>query len=479
MAAFSAYLEENLLTLLVFDKQRFKVIRGTVDTIMFSGFNREIATRAYTYIDKYGKPPADHIADLIEDKLTSDNKREVRAYKDILSGLNDLKENINAEYVINKLEDFVKRQSLRSVAVELAKALQRDTEDSLDEAESLIKNATTSRLKVFDPGLRMSNIGRALSFLDMTTYAFPTGIPEFDKRGFGPTRKEMYLYMADAKSGKSWHVGHLAKIAVMNGLRVVHITLEMSEEKVSQRYVQAFFAVAKRGDPIVIQKFKRLKKGGFEFYDKEIKPKLHLDSPNIRRKLERKMKRFQKRVLDNIIIKQFPTGKLTIGQLEAYLDNLETNEKFIPDLLVVDYPDLMDLQAGKSGQYRHGLAEIYKNLRGIAVARNLALAVPTQTNRAGSGAKFVGRKNVSEAYSKIADADVVLTYSQTDLEKKLHLARLSVVAGRNDEDNITVVLSQNYTMGQYVVDSVLMSKDYWQIVGAGQESSDDDYDDED
>lgn len=479
MAAFTAYLEENLLTLLVFDAQRFKVVRGTVDPIMFSGFNRELATRAYAYIDKYGKPPADHIADLIEDKLSSDNKREVRAYKDILSGLNDLKETINAEYVINKLEDFVKRQSLRSVAVDLAKALQRDTEESLEEAESLIANATTTRLKVFDPGLRMSDTDRALAFLDMDGYAFPTGIPEFDKRGFGPTRKEMYLYIADAKTGKTWHMNHLAKVAVMNGLRTVHITLEMSEEKNAQRYIQAFFAVAKRADPIIIQKFKRLKNGGFEFYDKKIKPKLHLDDPNIRRKLKKKMKPFQNRVLDNIIIKQFPTGKLTVKQLEAYLDNLETNEKFVPDLLIVDYPDLMDLQAGKGGDRRHGLAEVYKNLRGVAVARNMALAVPTQSNRAGSGAKFVGRKNVSEAYTKIADADVVVTYSQTDLEKKLHLARLSVVAGRNDEDNITVVLSQNYTMGQYTVDSVLMSKDYWQIVGAGQESSDDDYDDED
>src|SRR6185436_14202132 len=128
--------------------------------------------------------------------------------------------------------------------------------------------------------------------------------------------------------------------------------------------------------------------------------------------------------------------------LEAYLDNLEATEKFVPDLLIVDYPDLMDLQAGKSGQYRHGLAEVYKNLRGVSVSRNMALAVPTQINRAGSGAKYVGRKNVSEAYSKIADADVVISYSQTELEHKLHLARLAVIAGRNDADNITVVVSQ-------------------------------------
>jgi hypothetical protein len=259
---------------------------------------------------------------------------------------------------------------------------------------------------------------------------------------------------------------------VLNGLSVVHVTLEMSEEKNAQRYVQAFFAVAKRPEPALVQKIKREEKGKFLLIPRKVKPKLHLDDAMIRRKLKRKMLRFRDRVLKNIIIKQFPTGKLTVSQLEGYLDNLEATEQFVPDLLIVDYPDLMDLQTD-SQQYRIGLANVYKRLRGIAVARNMALAVPTQSNRAGSGAKFVGRKNVAESYTKIADADVVLTYSQTDLEKKLHLARLSVIAGRNDEDNVTVVLAQNYALGQYVVDSILMNKEYFQIVG-GQETSDDD-----
>src|SRR5690606_2236990 len=162
---------------------------------------------------------------------------------------------------------------------------------------------------------------------------------------------------------------------------------------------------------------------------------------------------------------------------EAYLDNLEITEGFVPDLLVVDYPDLMKLPQTGGGQYRHGLAEVYKNLRGVAVARNIALACPTQSNRAGAGANTAGRTNVSEAYSKIADADAVVTYSQTEMEKKLNLARLKVVAGRNDEDNLTVVLSQNYGMGQYLVDSVLMDHDYFDLIGA--EDVDDDLEDDD
>jgi hypothetical protein len=64
---------------------------------------------------------------------------------------------------------------------------------------------------------------------------------------------------------------------------------------------------------------------------------------------------------------------------------------------------------------------------------------------------------------------VVLTYSQTPAENKLGLARLHVAAGRNDRDKFTIVISQAYNTGQFVVDSSLMRGTYWQNLPAGEE----------
>lgn len=480
--SFSGFLQENLLVLLTFDKERCKIIRGTVEPQLFGGIYKDVVVRIYDYIDKFKEPPAEHIADLLEDKLTSENKREASQYKDIIEAINDMQEGINAEYVMSQLEAFVRRQSLRSIAVDLAKALQRDTEDSLEEADNLIKSANTQSLRVFDPGLRMSDIDRSLAFLHENTFAFPTGINEFDRRGFGPTRKEMLLYLADTKTGKTWAMIHLAKMALMSNLKTVHVTLEMSETKVAQRYIQTFFAISKRKEEFEIYKFNKDKnnKDRFDYEITTVKPRISLDNNRAEKKIRAEMAKWEKRILDNIIIKQFPTGKLTVGELEAYLDNLESTERFVPDLIIVDYPDLMKLSVGPGGQYRHGLAETYKNLRGVAVARNAALACPTQGNREAAKAKFVSRTNVSEAYSKIADADIVMAYSQTSFEKDQGLARLSIIAGRNDEDNVTVVLSQSYGIGQYAVDSILMPKDYMKAIDESAESArDDDYDDDD
>ena len=452
-------LQENLLVILSYDDERCKIIRGVIPIEMFGGPYKLVAARIYDYIDRFKKAPKDHIADLLADKLEGKTARENELYEDIIGSIHEASAGVNAEYVMSQLETFTRRQALRTVAIDLAKALQRDTDDALDEADKLIHSARHTALTLFDPGTRLSDKNKALDFLDISTNCFPTGIHELDKRGFGPTRKEMWLFMGDAKAGKTWALMQVAKMALMSRVKVLHISLEMSEARSAQRYFQALFAMSKRNEKFTGVKFRKDKLGRIEgFDDYEVQPKLSLDDPNIRKKLEKRIDKWGTRLLDNIIVKQFPTGHLTVPQLRGYMDNLETAERFVPDLLIVDYPDLMKID---KNNFRLDLDGIYKELRGIAVERNLALAIVSQTHRAASKAKKVRADNAAEAYSKVAHADCIITYSQTDAEKKLGLARLSVVGGRNDQDGITVVISQQYGMGNFVVDSTLMIGNYW------------------
>ncbi len=459
-------LQENLLVLLSYSEQHAPIIRGVVDLNLFGGPYRTVAARVYDYIDRFKKPPGDHLADILSDKIEAQGG-EGRLFTDIVENIYVARKNVNAEYAMSQLETFVKRQSLRGIAVDLAKALQRDTEQSLGEAEALIAGAGKASLSVFDPGTRLSNKKRALEFLNIQETALPTGIPELDKRGFGPTRKELSLFIANTKAGKSWWLTQLAKMALLHRVRVCHISLEMSEARCSQRYLQTLFAISKRKEVFQNTKFQRDTLGRITGFDSvRVTPKLSLDDPNIRGKLERKIDKWSLRLLDHIIIKQFPTGALTVRQLEAYLDNLEVTEQFVPDLLIVDYPDLMKLDRDN---FRLAIDETYKDIRGILVSRNIAGAVVSQSHRGASKVKTVGADNVAEAYSKIAHADTIITYSQTAQEQKLGLARLHVAGGRNDQDKITIVISQQYGTGSFVIDSILMTGNYWQNLPQDQE----------
>lgn len=452
-------LQENLLVLLAFDVERAPIIRGVVELQHYGGPYRVIAQRIYAYLDSFKKPPGDHLPDILSDKLETGNN-DASLYEEIIAAIHLAKKGINAAYVMSTLETFVKRQSLRSITVDLTKALQRDTEQSLDEAEKLLAGAHKQTISVFDPGTRLSDKKRALQFLDTDSSSFPTGIAELDKRGLGPNRKELWMLIANAKAGKSWALGQLAKSALMHRLKVVHVTLEMSEAKAAQRYFQALFAIAKRKQAVHLTKFKKDSLGRISGFDeKQYMPPLTLDDPDIHKKLGKLIDKWAIRLLDNIIIKEYPTGQLTIPQLEAYLDNLETTQKFVPDLLIVDYPDLMKIDRDN---FRLELDQIIKELRGIAVARNIALAAVSQSNRSSVKSKQVGVEHTAEAYSKVAHSDVFLTYSQTQQEHKLGLARLYVAAGRNEEDKFVVYISQSYATGQFVISSCTRKGTYWQ-----------------
>lgn len=457
-------LQENLLVLLSFDEQRSPIVRNTIEIGLYGGQYKIIAARIYDYIDRFKKPPKAHLADILDDKINSENQREADLYKDVISSIHDAHTGINAEYVMSQLETFIRRQSLRTIAIDLSKALQRDTEQSLDEADQLIRKATNQSLSLFDPGTRLGDISRSLNFLDASQVSFPTGIEELDKRGFGPTRKELWLLIANTKGGKTWALIHLAKMALVHRLKTLHITLEMSEDRAAQRYFQALFAISKRKELLNTTKIQVDDLGRISGLEPStVKPPLSLDDPAIRAKLTKRIAKA--RGLNNIIVKQFPTGSLTMAQLRAYMDNLEATEKFVPDLLVLDYPDLMKLD---KANYRLSLDEIYKEVRGIGVERNIAVAAVSQSHRGAAKAKLVGADNVAEAYSKIAHADTVITVSQTPAENEIGLARLHVAAGRNDSDKITIVISQNLGAGQFVVDSVLMRGNYFGLLPKGE-----------
>lgn len=451
-------LTENLLTLLAFHDDQAKIIRNAVDISLYGGPYKLVATRLYDYIDKYKAAPGDHLPDILADKL-EDKSRESQLYIDIVQSLHTANEGINTSYVMNQLETFVRRQNMRAMLVSLHTNLQKDTEASLDEAEKILASAGKAQLSVFDPGTRLGDAERALQFLTSQNEAFPMGIRELDRRNFGPTRKELWLGIGNTKAGKTWLLIQLAKMALLQRLKVVHISLEMSEHRCSQRYFQALFSISKRKETLRATKFQKDALGRISgFDDVRFEPKLSFDDPAIQTKLEKLVGKWRARLLNNIFIRQFPTGALTVNQLLAYLDLLETSQQFVPDLLILDYPDLMKID---KDNFRLGIDEIYKEIRGLAVARNIAVAVVSQSHRGAAKAKQIGADNVAEAYSKISHADTIITYSQTTQEHALGLARLHVAGGRNDADKVTVVISQQYATGTFVIDSTLLIGNYW------------------
>ncbi len=185
-----------------------------------------------------------------------------------------------------------------------------------------------------------------------------------------------------------------------------------------------------------------------------------MTDPDIRNKLSSRVKReFRRR--PPIRIKEFATKALTMAGIRAYLEGLERYEKFTPDLICVDYPDLMKLD---TNNLRLELGDLIAELRGLAVARNAAMVIVSQGNRDSERASLVTRDMAAEDISKIATSDTVYTYSQTPAEKELGLARIFVEKARNEDSKMQVLITQAYAIGQFCLDSVMLNADYWDVL---------------
>lgn len=454
-------LQENLLTLLCFDDANCKLVRHAIGTkdIFESSLFREVAGHAIEFVDLFGTAIKDHLPDQLESVLTGEDKRKAGLFKELILNMRSTAPSVNSEYVLSQLNAFIRQQHLKTAVVRAVEAIE---DGRIDQAELELQEGLSRQVVAFDKGTTLGDPLEALRFLDQAETAILTGIAPLDAADLGPKRKELFLIMAPPSRGKTWGLIHLGKWALLQRLSVLHVTLEMSEERVAQRYIQSFFSVSKRNAKVRVPSFIKDRDGNLEEVVYTEIERVALTDPNIRAKLATRLQReFRRR--PPLLIKQFPTGALTMSMLQAYLDGLERHTKFVPDMLIIDYPDLMALD---TANMRLDTGKLYKDLRGLAVSRNMAVVGATQSNREGSRARIVDESMVAEDFSKIMIADSIVSYSQTEAEKRLGLARLFAVKSRNDESKFSALIAQSYNIGQFALDAVPMHDDYWhQLAG--------------
>ena len=457
MRSLTISLQEQFLIVLAWHHLESAIISGIISEELFDGINREVASRLIFYRKTYGEAPADGIFSLFDDLA---DKESWPAYLAIISKIVDNKNRIAPGVVIDRVGSFIRRQTLKANVFEASRILQSDddTDEALDKVEELLKYRPN--IEGFgDAGLGLWDIESAWP-LNMNADAVLTGIPIIDKRELGPRRGQLHLLIAASKVGKSFWGVHLAKLAaVLQGKSVIYITLEISKEDILRRLHRSLFGIQKRSEDGLCDVVRFVEKEGqTELKKEKIAASFAEDDSGFRDRLLAKKdlwKDYPYSGRFKILVKEFPGGTLTPSGLGAYLDMVEASGHPRPDLVIVDYADLMKIGAEN---YRIEIERLFVDLRGLAQERNFALATMSQSNRVGAKASQVDIHHVAESWGKVATADTIFTLSKTESEAKLGLARLAVAASRVDADGVRVFLSQDYSRGQFLVDSAMASK---------------------
>lgn len=476
---FAASLQLSVLAALCFDAGYGAAIASQVRPEHFDNLWRDFAARVLAYRKRYGKPPGENYLDDLAAQATV-GKDSTLLKKRLLPELLIEAEGLNAEYTATRVQDFVRRQVLKGAVLEAGSRFGQDDEKLVVDIEGILHKALRFRQQTLDSGTFL-NDPAGLKFLDQQSEVIPLGIPELDKHRIGLTRKELLLYIGPKGTGKTWFCVHAGKQALLQRFKVVHISLEMSEDQIIGRYYQSLFGIATSSErynkttlefddlgrlsgfktKLVKSREERLKSGE--------RIRLDFTQPGIKKYLREKMQGFGVR-LANLVVKDFPTSSLTIDQLIGYLDYLEEVERFVPDVLIVDYPKLMKTD---TRDLRISIGRNMEELRGIGGARNMAVLAPHQGTRSTIGSKRTRSKDAGEDISVVQTADTTLAYSRTEAEERLGLGRISVEHARKARGGNIILLSQSYETGQYVLNSALMSQAYWdKLKAVGGEDDD-------
>lgn len=456
-------LQENIITMLAFNEPSGKIVAQLVTADLFEGEYRTIAERCLEYWVTYRMPPGDHVSDLFSDILEDPKNRMAKPYRNILTQMHALSTGLNTKYVLDQVTRFIRLQDLKDGILRSAEQLQAHEDMAIEEVEELWHKLLASQRATFDPGVRLDDFVGVLNYMAQLRSEFAFGIAALDKRNIVPYRGSVTLLIGPRGAGKSWFLVHTGRTNLMRGKKVLHITLEMAEYEVAQRYYQSLFSVTTHQVSVKVPTFEMAREGSLILSGislEDVEPEFSFDSQFIRDELATHVNLLGRRAR-NLIIKSFPTSSLTMRGLEAYLDMLETNEGFVPDLILLDYIGLVKTSAANK---RLDLSQAAIDFRGLVGRRSMAGVTAQQAGRGASASGNVQDSDVAEDFSLTHTADQVMAFSRTAGEKSLGLGRIHVSKARGVRDSWTAVVGQNFGIGQFAITSALATDEYDRIL---------------
>jgi replicative DNA helicase len=233
-----------------------------------------------------------------------------------------------------------------------------------------------------------------------------SGLDNYLDGGFA--KKECVNIVSATGRGKTSLLTNFMVTAMKAKKRAVFVTLEMSEEVISQRMDSILLGssateISRSGELQV-------------FLDEEI----------------------QKYTAYKPIIKYFVRGSLTSQMLRNYLDRVIMDTGPL-DIIIVDWIGCMKLGTGTDKRHEQ-LAEAADDLVNMSREYEVTMLTSQQTNRSAVGNDLFGYGSVSESFSALFGMDIVLGLGATDKMKDAGSRTLNILKSRVGPDSVYVKL---------------------------------------
>ena len=358
-----------------------------------------------------------------DDQLLEETKKVMASnelfgdYRDELEAINNLDEKSidNQEYYLDLVEEFAKEQAVKDAILKSVDHLKKKNfgaiEDEVRSAFSVNRNVDLGTNYFSGIKERWERLNSQQLVPKFRT-PFETLNEALDG---GLAHKEMAMVVAPPGVGKSLFLANQAARSVLDGHNVLYVSLEMAEDRVAQRL-----------DSI----FTRIQQSELSNRVEDIEERLEIIS-----------KQWEDR--GKLMVKEFPTKRLSVTGLRAFLNQLKNYEDFTPDVLIIDYLELM--KTDKEMAEYQGQERLAQELRGVASEYGCLVWTATQTNREGKKVNIITDAELADSYGKIRVCDLVFSINQTEQEFDKGAARLYLMKSRNGRARFIVPIGIDYS----------------------------------
>lgn len=449
----------------------------------------------FDFYDQYEEAPKQHIEDIFKKwSKRNENIEQIDYIEAFLGKLSDDYENedhFNVEFMVDKTIAKFKAESLLELSEGIKVAVTHG--DGVEEAEMLLLDYKRVE-KAFDASVDPFNdedaMMNAFESGNEALFRLPGALGVLMNSQL--TRDSLVGIMAPEKRGKTWWLMYIALRAYRDRCNVAIFQVgDMSQNQFLRRIG---IHIAKKSDvkkycedlwvpvedcennqkntctktckigvyigekiarPKELQKYKpcsKCKDKG-DFIPTVWPQPVPNETPLKWREAFRYMMEYKKRVRGKQLkISTHPNSTVNIQNIKNILATWERVEDFVPDVIVIDYADILAPEIG-SKEFRHQQNDTWKALRRLSQDHHCCVITATQADAASYDQKSVKRSNFSEDKRKYAHATAMYALNQTPEEKEMGIMRIAPLIVREDAYNEkhNVHMAQSLEQGQPVL----------------------------
>jgi archaellum biogenesis ATPase FlaH len=281
--------------------------------------------------------------------------------------------NDQLEYTTNEIEQFCKRRAMERAILDSVALIEKE---DFGGVETLVRDAITVSLNrnlgtdyFRDPEGRLTKMSE-------TKKKISTGWSSLDRWLYGGIeRGQLIIFSANSGGGKSVALSNLGLNFLEQGLNVVYFSFELSEDLISQRYDTMVSGIAT---------------AEWQYHKDEISQAV--------------LKSGDKS--GHLLIREMNSGT-TPNELRAYLKEYELLYNRTPDLIIVDYLDIMNPNEKVSADNVFEKDKrVSEQIRDIGKDYGAVVASASQQNRGAVEETRIHQGHVAGGISKVNTSDV-------------------------------------------------------------------------